>query len=94
MAELLVVVEHGEGLAGVGAVRAGERLLARVEPHVVLEGGLRLEPLVAVGALKLSLPVDGAVLGQLLLGPEGLAADRAGEPVREVDGVDVAALIG
>ena len=42
MAEFLVVVEHGEGLAGVGAVRAGEGLLARVEPHVVLQCGLCL----------------------------------------------------
>ena len=55
---------------------------------------LRLEALVALAALELALPVDGAVLGELLLAAEGLAADGAGEPVREVDGVDVAPLGG
>ena len=83
MRVLFVVVEHGEGLAAVDAVRAAERLLARVKSDVVLQGLPRLEPLAALRALKLGLQVDSGVLGKHGLAAKGLVADITGIPERE-----------
>ena len=87
---LLVVVEHGEGLAAVDAVRAAERLLPRVQPDVVLERLPRLEPLATLLALELGLQMDPGMLGQHRLAAKRLVADITGVHVGEVDAVLVA----
>ena len=94
MLVLLVVRQKRRGRATVRTVRARERLLARVSPHVFRESSFPLQRLVAHLARELceslmneAVPLQGGGAGKVLL------ADGALERAGGVDGAHVVFLL-